>query len=101
MIHRNFNRAPRRGITIYRFFPRNDAEGLTPLEAKTIVREMTKESTLVLINDPSQTDASYVDRLNIGSIYPRDCLRDQPCRAHVPMECGERSQLAETAPRKV
>lgn len=74
---------------------------MTPLEAKTIVREMAKESKLVLINDPSRMDASYVDRLNIDSINSRDRLRDEPCRAHVPMECGERSQLAETASGKV
>jgi PhoH-like ATPase len=84
-----------------RFFILDEAQQLTPLEAKTIVTRMARGSKLVLIGDPAQIDNPYVDRLSNGLVYTRDRLRDESCSAHVTLERGERSQLAEAAAKKM
>ncbi|MEM9283252.1 MAG: PhoH family protein [Verrucomicrobiota bacterium] len=84
-----------------RYFILDEAQQLTPLEAKTIVTRMARGSKLVLIGDPAQIDNPYVDRLSNGLVYTRDRLRDEPCSSHVTLERGERSQLAEAAARKM
>jgi len=84
-----------------RYFILDEAQQLTPLEAKTIVTRMAKGSKLVLIGDPAQIDNPYVDRLSNGLVYTRDRLRDEPCSAHVTLERGERSELAEAGARKM
>lgn len=84
-----------------RFFILDEAQQLTPLEAKTIVTRMARGSKLVLVGDPAQIDNPYVDRLSNGLVYTRDRLRDEPCSAHVSLERGERSQLAEAAAKKM
>ena len=84
-----------------RYFILDEAQQLTPLEAKTIVTRMAKGSKLVLIGDPAQIDNPYVDRLSNGLVYTRDRLRDESCSSHVTLERGERSQLAEAAANKM
>ena len=84
-----------------RFFILDEAQQLTPLEAKTIVTRMARGSKLVLVGDPAQIDNPYVDRLSNGLVYTRDRLRDEACSTHVTLERGERSQLAEAAARKM
>ena len=84
-----------------RYFILDEAQQLTPLEAKTIVTRMAKGSKLVLIGDPAQIDNPYVDRLSNGLVYTRDRLRNEPCSAHVTLERGERSELAEAGARKM
>lgn len=78
-----------------RFFILDEAQQLTPLEAKTIVTRMAQGSKLVLIGDPAQIDNAYVDRRSNGLVYTREKLKGQPCVAHVTLERGERSPLAE------
>lgn len=84
-----------------RYFILDEAQQLTPLEAKTIVTRMARGSKLVLIGDPAQIDNPYVDRLSNGLVYTRDRLRDEDCSSHVTLERGERSRLAEAAAKKM
>ncbi len=84
-----------------RYFILDEAQQLTPLEAKTIVTRMARGSKLVLIGDPAQIDNPYVDRLSNGLVYTRDRLRNEPCSAHVTLERGERSELAEAGAKKM
>ena len=84
-----------------RYFILDEAQQLTPLEAKTIVTRMARGSKLVLIGDPAQIDNPYVDRLSNGLVYTRDRLRDEACSSHVTLERGERSDLAEAAAKKM
>ena len=84
-----------------RYFILDEAQQLTPLEAKTIVTRMARGSKLVLIGDPAQIDNPYVDRLSNGLVYTRDRLRNETCSSHVTLERGERSQLAEAAAKKM
>ncbi|MEX2580706.1 MAG: PhoH family protein [Verrucomicrobiales bacterium] len=84
-----------------RFFILDEAQQLTPLEAKTIVTRMARGSKLVMVGDPAQIDNPYVDRLSNGLVYTRDRLRHESCSSHVTLERGERSELAEAAARKM
>jgi PhoH-like ATPase len=82
-----------------RFFILDEAQQLTPLEAKTVVTRMSRGSKLVLIGDPAQIDNPYVDSRSNGLVYTRQRLRGQPFAAHVPLSKGERSPLAEAGAR--
>lgn len=82
-----------------RFFILDEAQQLTPLEAKTIVTRMSRGSKLVLVGDPAQIDNPYVDSRSNGLVYTRQRMRGQKFAAHVPLVKGERSALAEAAAR--
>lgn len=82
-----------------RFFILDEAQQLTPLEAKTVVTRMSRGSKLVLVGDPAQIDNPYVDSRSNGLVYTRQRMRGQPFAAHVPLAKGERSPLAEAAAR--
>ena len=78
-----------------RYFVLDEAQQLTPLEAKTVVTRMSQGSKLVLIGDPAQIDNPYVDNRSNGLVYTRNKLKGQPFTAHVSLNRGERSELAE------
>jgi len=84
-----------------RYFILDEAQQLTPLEAKTIVTRMAQGSKLVLVGDPAQIDNPYVDRLSNGLVYTRERLREEACSAHVSLARGERSALAEAAAKRM
>ncbi len=78
-----------------RYFVLDEAQQLTPLEAKTVVTRMSKGSKLVMVGDPAQIDNPYVDSRSNGLVYTRNRLKGQPITAHVCLTKGERSELAE------
>jgi PhoH-like ATPase len=78
-----------------RYFVLDEAQQLTPLEAKTVVTRMSKGSKLVMVGDPAQIDNPYVDSRSNGLVYTRNRLKGQPITAHVCLTKGERSPLAE------
>lgn len=82
-----------------RFFILDEAQQLTPQEAKTIVTRMSRDSKLVLVGDPAQIDNPYVDSRSNGLVYTRNRLKGQPFTAHVALNRGERSELAEAGAR--
>jgi len=78
-----------------RFFILDEAQQLTPQEAKTVVTRMSRGSKLVLVGDPAQIDNPYVDSRSNGLVFTRNRLKGQPFSAHVSLSRGERSPLAE------
>lgn len=78
-----------------RFFILDEAQQLTPQEAKTIVTRMSRDSKLVMVGDPAQIDNPYVDSRSNGLVYTRNRLKGQPFVAHVALTRGERSELAD------
>jgi PhoH-like ATPase len=78
-----------------RYFVLDEAQQLTPLEAKTVVTRMSKGSKLVMVGDPAQIDNPYVDSRSNGLVYTRNRLKGQGITAHVCLTKGERSPLAE------
>lgn len=78
-----------------RFFVLDEAQQLTPLEAKTVVTRMSKGSKLVMVGDPAQIDNPYVDKRSNGLVHTRNKMRGNKLTAHISLTKGERSQLAE------
>jgi PhoH-like ATPase len=78
-----------------RYFVLDEAQQLTPLEAKTVVTRMSKGSKLVMVGDPAQIDNPYVDSRSNGLVYTRNRLKGRAITAHVCLTKGERSPLAE------
>jgi PhoH-like ATPase len=87
-----------RGRSIPRaIFIVDEAQQLTPHEAKTLVTRMGKGSKIILIGDLAQIDNPYVDAHTNGLVYTRNRLRGQQFTAHVNLFKGERSEMAEVA----
>jgi PhoH-like ATPase len=82
-----------------RFFILDEAQQLTPQEAKTVVTRMSRGSKLVLVGDPAQIDNPYVDSRSNGLVYTRNRLKGQSFTAHVALTRGERSELADLGAR--
>ena len=78
-----------------RFFVLDEAQQLTPLEAKTVVTRMSRGSKLVMVGDPAQIDNPYVDRRSNGLVHTRNKMRGNKLTAHISLTKGERSPLAE------
>jgi PhoH-like ATPase len=75
----------------------DEAQQLTPHEAKTLVTRMGKGSKIILIGDLGQIDNPYVDAHTNGLVFARNRLQGQPWMAHVNLFKGERSEMAEVA----
>jgi len=75
----------------------DEAQNLTPLEAKTIITRVGHGTKIVFTGDPYQIDNPYVDSSSNGFNYVVSRFRDQPVAAHIELQKGERSELAELA----
>jgi PhoH-like ATPase len=75
----------------------DEAQNLTPLEVKTIVTRVGEGTKIVFTGDPYQIDNPYVDSSSNGFNYIISKFRTQPIAAHVELQKGERSELAEVA----
>ena len=79
------------------FFIVDEAQNLTPHEVKTIITRAGEGTKIVFTGDPHQIDTPYLDALSNGLTYLIDRMKGQPLYAHVTLERGERSSLAELA----
>jgi PhoH-like ATPase len=87
-----------RGRTLQRiFFIVDEAQNLTPHEVKTIITRAGEGTKVVLTGDIHQIDHPYLDSRSNGISYLIHRMRGQPLYAHVTLERGERSRLAELA----
>ncbi len=75
----------------------DEAQNLTPLEAKTIITRVGNGTKIVLTGDPYQIDNPYVDSSSNGFNYVVSRFRTQAIAAHIELQKGERSELAELA----
>jgi PhoH-like ATPase len=87
-----------RGRSLQRvFFIVDEAQNLTPHEVKTIITRAGEGTKIVLTGDIQQIDHPYLDSLSNGLSYLINRMVGQPLYAHVTLEKGERSELAELA----
>jgi len=87
-----------RGRSLQRvFFIVDEAQNLTPHEVKTIITRAGEGTKIVLTGDIQQIDHPYLDSLSNGLTYLINRMVGQPIYAHVTLEKGERSALAELA----
>ncbi|MEM7656078.1 MAG: PhoH family protein [Bacteroidota bacterium] len=79
------------------FFIIDEAQNLTPHEIKTIITRAGEGTKLIFTGDIHQIDTPYLDAQSNGLSYVIDRLKGQRLFAHVTLEKGERSELANLA----
>ncbi|MBI2924751.1 MAG: PhoH family protein [Verrucomicrobia bacterium] len=75
----------------------DEAQNLTPLEVKTIITRVGQSTKIIFTGDPYQIDNPYVDSSSNGFNYIVSKFREQAISAHIELQKGERSELAELA----
>jgi PhoH-like ATPase len=75
----------------------DEAQNLTPLEVKTIITRAGEGTKIIFTGDIHQIDTPYLDSQSNGLSYLIDRLKGQSLYAHVTLEKGERSELANLA----
>jgi PhoH-like ATPase len=87
-----------RGRTLSKiFFIVDEAQNLTPHEIKTIISRAGENSKFVFTGDIYQIDTPYLDAESNGLSYLIDKAKDHPLYAHITLQKGERSELANLA----
>ncbi len=75
----------------------DEAQNLTPLEVKTIITRAGEGTKIIFTGDIHQIDTPYLDAQSNGLSYLIDRIKDNPLYAHITLEKGERSELANLA----
>lgn len=75
----------------------DEAQNLTPHEVKTIISRAGENCKIIFTGDIFQIDTPYLDSESNGLSYLIDRLKDQDLYAHITLEKGERSELANLA----
>ncbi len=75
----------------------DEAQNLTPHEVKTIITRAGRNTKIVLTGDVRQIDTPYLDARSNGLAYLTDRLKGHELFAHITLEKGERSELANLA----
>ncbi|MCB9480546.1 MAG: PhoH family protein [Desulfobacteraceae bacterium] len=79
------------------FFIVDEAQNLTPGEVKTIVTRAGQGAKIVFTGDVFQIDHPYLNTSSNGLSYLIDKMAGNQMYAHINLEKGERSELAEAA----
>ncbi|EON79136.1 Phosphate starvation-inducible protein PhoH, predicted ATPase [Lunatimonas lonarensis] len=79
------------------FFIVDEAQNLTPHEVKTIISRAGENTKIVFTGDVFQIDTPYLDSQSNGLSYLIDRVKNHPIYAHITLEKGERSELANLA----
>lgn len=79
------------------FFIVDEAQNLTPHEVKTIITRAGENTKIVFTGDVNQIDTPYLDAQSNGLSYMIEKLKGQKLYAHITLEKGERSALANLA----
>ena len=75
----------------------DEAQNLTPHEIKTIITRAGEKTKIIFTGDIYQIDTPYLDAQSNGLSYMIDKVKDHPLYAHITLEKGERSELANLA----
>ena len=79
------------------FFIVDEAQNLTPHEVKTIITRVGEGTKIIFTGDIRQIDQPYLDTLSNGLSYLINRMVGQSIFAHITLEKGERSALADLA----
>ena len=79
------------------FFIVDEAQNLTPHEIKTIISRAGEDTKIVFTGDIYQIDTPYLDAESNGLSYLIDKAKNHPLYAHITLQKGERSELANLA----
>jgi PhoH-like ATPase len=79
------------------FFIVDEAQNLTPHEVKTIITRAGENTKIIFTGDIHQIDTPYLDAQSNGLSYLIEKVKGQNLYAHITLEKGERSALANLA----
>lgn len=79
------------------FFIVDEAQNLTPHEVKTIITRAGENTKIIFTGDIYQIDTPYLDAQSNGLSYLIDKVKGKPLYAHITLQKGERSELANLA----
>ena len=79
------------------FFIVDEAQNLTPHEVKTIITRAGENTKIIFTGDIHQIDTPYLDAQSNGLSYLIEKIKGQSLYAHITLEKGERSALANLA----
>ena len=79
------------------YFIVDEAQNLTPHEVKTIITRAGENTKIIFTGDINQIDSPYLDEHSNGLSYLIDRLKGHELFAHITLEKGERSELANLA----
>ena len=82
---------------VHIYFIVDEAQNLTPHEVKTIITRAGEGTKMVFTGDIFQIDHPYLNTYSNGLSYLIEKMQGQQLYAHVNLEKGERSVLAELA----
>ncbi len=82
---------------VNKFIIIDEAQNLTPLEIKTIITRAGENTKIVLTGDKKQIDTPYLDEESNGLCHLINRFKGDKMYAHVNLEKGERSMLANLA----
>lgn len=75
----------------------DEAQNLTPHEAKTIITRAGNGTKIILTGDVMQIDNPHVDSISNGLTHTIETMKDLEIYGHVTLKKSERSPLAELA----
>ncbi|MEI7603369.1 MAG: PhoH family protein, partial [Opitutae bacterium] len=75
----------------------DEAQNMTPHEAKTVITRIGEGSKVVLIGDLDQVDTPYLDSKSNGLIHTHERMKGYSIAANVRLLQGVRSALSELA----
>ncbi len=75
----------------------DEAQNLTPHEVKTIITRAGQNTKIIFTGDINQIDTPYLDSQSNGLSYLIDRIKGHSLYAHITLEKGERSELANLA----
>lgn len=75
----------------------DEAQNLTPHEVKTIITRAGQNTKIIFTGDVQQIDSPFLDEHSNGLSYIIDKLKGEKLYAHIMLEKGERSELANLA----
>jgi PhoH-like ATPase len=75
----------------------DEAQNLTPHEIKTIITRAGENTKIIFTGDIHQIDTPYLDAQSNGLSTLIDKIKHHPLYAHIKLEKGERSDLANLA----
>ncbi|MBW7857480.1 MAG: PhoH family protein [Leptonema sp. (in: Bacteria)] len=89
-----------RGRSIpYQYMIIDEAQNLSPHEAKTIITRAGEGTKVVFTGDFYQIDHPYLNQYTNGLSFTFNRMKGQNLFAHITLDKGERSELAELASR--
>ena len=79
----------------------DECQNLNPLEIKTIISRCGEGTKILATGDCQQIDNPYLNKYNNGLTHVINKLKNEDCVAHITLEKGERSHLANLAAERL